>query len=91
MGGLFKGGAIGKMFGRVKAHQDSGAGRTSASSEFFEGSTQHTGVDLSERQQAVAPPGTIEGTPAGRRRRGRRGLGGPRAGLAAQTVLSNTY
>lgn len=89
MGGLFKGGS--NMLRRVQKHRESGAGRTGASSEFFEGSTQHTGVDLSERQQAVAPPGTIEGTPAGRRRRGRRGLGGPRAGLAAQTVMTNTY
>lgn len=90
MGGLFKGGGKNVMRA-LQQHQRSGAGRTGATSAFFEGSTQHTGIDLSEREQAVAPPGTVEGTPAGRRRRGRRGLGGPRSGLAAQTVMSNTY
>lgn len=90
MSGLFGKKSSGVMRA-LKQHKESGAGVSGASSAFFEGSTQHTGIDLSARQQATAPPGTIEGTPAGRRRRGRRGLGGPRTGLAAQTVMSGTY
>lgn len=68
-----------------------GAGVSGASSAFFAGSSAVTGVNLSDRQQAVAPAGTIEGTPAGKRRRGRQGLGGRKTGLATTTVMSKPY
>ncbi len=59
------------------------------------GSRPFTGIDVpgpgTDKSQLPATTGDQNGTAEGRRRRGRRGLGGPRKGLAARTVLTSTY
>lgn len=80
-----------KVFGSLKRHDEVGAGRTGASSDYFQGSTQYTGirvpgagVDRSQPQMT-----TNNGRRGGRTMR--RNLGAPKRQLGASTVLSKTY
>ena len=84
-------GLAGKVFGKVKRHYDVGAGYTGATSDYFKGSTQYTGIRVPGPGKDRSEP---QMTPNDGRRRGRpmrRNLGAPKRELAAQTVMNRRY